>query len=141
MQNPKLTKAGDSTVTEQHIRWQTAANQTPMLTSVDSAEVDTIGLLEALDEELNIADATTAGAAAQARLDLLSKTPRVVTTALTGDAPTTVNQLVPGRRVEFRVTTLPYRALGTTRLQKVAVSVGQTGETVTVDTTPLGVVA
>lgn len=138
--NPSLEKAGDVTVTQQTIRWQ-APDQTPMLRTVASPQADLLGLLETVDEEPDIADPTSAGDAAQARLDLLSKNPRVVACTLTADAPTTINQLVPGRIVDFRLSTLPELALGETRLQKIAVSVSQDAETVTVDTTPLGVAA
>lgn len=138
--NPTLEKAGDVTVTKQTIRWQ-APDQTPMLKSVSSTQVALLGLLETLDEEPDIADSTSAGDAAQARLDLLSENPRVVGSVLTSDAPTTVNQLVPGRIVDFRLSTLPELAIGETRLQKVAVSVSQESEAVTITTTPIGVSA
>lgn len=138
----RLTKAGDSTVTQQTIRWQTPVTQAPMLVTVPSAlGVARYGILEALDEEPDIADATSAGAAAQGRLDLLSANPRIIACSLTSDAPATVNQLVPGRRVDFRVSSLPTSATGVSRLQKVSVAATQTGETVTLETTPLGVVA
>lgn len=140
VKDPKLTKAGESAVTQQTIRWQTAA-QMPMLTTVASIEADTFGLLEDLAEETDIADATSAGAAAQARLDLASTNPRVVNVDLTADAPTTVNQLIPGRRVAFRLSTLPEEVVGETRLQKLLVNVTQEAEKVTLETTPLGVVA
>lgn len=140
VQNPALEKAGDVTVTRQTMRWQ-APNQEPMLTSVSSTQEALLGLLETVDEEPDIADAGSAGTAAQARLDLLSKNPRVVTCTLTADAPTTINQLVPGRITDFRVSTLPELALGQTRLQKLGVSVSQDSETVTLTTTPLGAAA
>lgn len=138
--NPTLEKAGDVTVTKQTIRWQ-APDQTPMLKSVSSTQVALLGLLETLDEEPDIADSTSAGDAAQARLDLLSENPRVVGSVLTADAPTTVNQLVPGRIVDFRLSTLPELAIGETRLQKVAVAVSQESEAVAITTTPIGVTA
>lgn len=139
--DPGLEKAGESTVTRQIIRWQTANSQAPMLTTVTAPEADTIGLLEDLDEEGDIADATSAGAAAAARLDLRANNPRAVDATLTSQAPTTVNQLIPGRRVDYRVSNLAVMAVGVTRLQKVRVNVTQNGEAVSLDTTPLGVVA
>lgn len=139
--SPQLTKAGDSTVTQQSIRWQTAASQLPMLTTVRSNEADRLGLLEVLDEEADIADATSAGAAAQARLDLVERNPRLVSCDLTNDAPTSISQLVPGRIVDFRLSILPELAQGRTRLRKMSVDADQSGETVSIETTPLGVVS
>ncbi len=138
--NPSLEKAGDVTVTTQTMRWQ-APNQEPMLKTVASPQVAVFGLLETVDEEPDIADESSAGDAAQARLDLLSQNPRVVACALTADAPTTINQLVPGRLVDFRLSTLPELAVGQTRLQKLNVTVSQNAEAVTLTTTPIGVAA
>jgi len=137
--NPALEKAGDATVTQQTIRWQAADDQAPMLTTVPSVGIGQLGLLEALDEEADIADATSAGAAAQGRLDLLDRNPRVVSCGLTSDAPATIAQLVPGRRVDFRLSTLPIAAEGVTRLLKLSVGVTQDAEAVKITTTPLGV--
>lgn len=139
--NPTLEKAGDVTITSQIIRWQAASDQMPMLKTVASTQVGLLGLLESVDEEPDIADDASAGVAAQARLDLLSQNPRVVAAVLTADAPTAVNQLIPGRIVDFRLSTLPELAVGETRLQKIAVAVSQDAEAVTVNTTPLGAVA
>lgn len=136
--DPVLTKAGDVTTTQQSIRWQAEDDQEPMITTVRAISANTLGLLEDLDEEADIADSTSAGAAAQARLDLRSRNPRVVTAGLDPDAPTTVARLVPGRIVDWRVSTLPVMTPTRTRLVSMAAKVDQDSEVITVETTPVG---
>jgi hypothetical protein len=135
--SPRLVKAGDNTATRETLRWQTA-DQTPMLTTVPSRQERILGLLEELVEEPDIADASSASVAAQARLDLFDHNPRVLTCDLTADAPAAVNELIPTRLVDSRVTTLPAVAAGVFRLRRVDVTVDQDKETVSLQATPVG---
>lgn len=103
------------------------------------------GLVQQSFAELEITDTPSADANALARLESMQPAPLLVSATLTPSAAFSFRDLIPGRRVDMRVSEAAgcVPVMETMRLRQVGVNVSLSDsgvtETVTMDVTPLGV--